>query len=919
MPVKIFLSTVSDEFGVYRDGVRSDLTSHNVEVKIQEDFENLGGGTLDDLDVYISKCNAVIHLVGDMTGSPPSDTERLALLRKYPDLLERCPQLEAATSVGVGVTYTQWEAWLAIYHAKTLQVAVPADGAARGSKHAPTNASKHAQAAHLERLKASGRWPRPPFKSPEDLANQVWRTIPELIALGMREHPRRPRNLPFASLGSLFKGREKIMTELHAALQSSPVAVAGKALHGLGGVGKTRLAIEYAHAHAEDYTALLFLAADTPEKLFASLAALAGSEILDLPEKDVTQDSVKIAAALKWFDAHPGWLTILDNVDDAKAAEAAEALLGRLAGGHVLITGRHPNFSPAVETLELDVLALEHAVAFLLERAKKRAKTPDDESLARELATELGNLALGLAQAAAYIDTQRIDFARYLALWRESREKVLNWFDKRLVSYNHDVGLAATWATSVEKLTPQGLRLLELCAFLDPAPIPRGLLDVPNGEEPFDADEALADLFAYSLATPAKIETGKTATPGFTVHRLVQDFARRRMDEAHRREMLQAALEWLDSAFVGEPNDARSWQVLDPLAPHALAIMGIADAAQITEPTGRLMNSLGILQSAKARLQEAEPLYRRALAIGAAIYRPDDPKVAAVLNNLAELLCATDQIAEAEQLLRRSLGIYEANYGADHSMVAASLNNFAELLSATNRFDEAEPLYRRALAIDEGSYGPGHPNVASDLNNLAQLLCATSRLAEAEPLCRRALAIFEESYGPDHPMVAIGLGNLADLLCATNRFAEAEPLSRRALAIARANHAPDHPNVATFLNNLAQTLYKMGQLVEAELLFRSALVIFEASYGAEHTAVASGLNNLANLLCATGRVGQAEPLSRQHLEIFLAFNAQAGHEHPNWRDALNSYCRILLAAGRDEAQARGEIAALLAKHGMSLA
>jgi tetratricopeptide (TPR) repeat protein len=919
MHVKIFLSTVSDEFGVYRDRVRSDLNRPNVEVTIQEDFENLGNKTLDKLDAYIAQCDAVVHLVGVMTGSEPSETELRALLRKYPALGESLPELGAALAAGEPITYTQWEAWLCAYHEKILIVAVAAKTAKRGPNYAPTEAAQLRQARHLARLKGSGLWPNPQtFDTPEDLANQVRKTaILDLLAKAQAGAPaRQPRNLPFTSLGSLFKGREKIMAELRAALQGHrAAAVAGKALHGLGGVGKTRLAIEYAWRHEPDYCALLFLAADTPEKLNASLAALAGPDILDLPERDAPQDSVKIPATLKWLDEHRGWLMILDNVDDASAAEATEALVARLSGGHVLITGRYPHFSGGVETLELDALALEDAVNFLLERSKKRAKTPDDEKLARELANELGCLALGLSQAAAYIDTQRISFARYLELWRKTREKVLNWFDPRLVSYNHDVGLAATWATSVEKLTAQGLWLLRLCAFLDPAPIPKSFVEaLPD----LSADDALAHLYSYSLATPATIEAGKMQADGFAVHRLVQDFARRMMGEEERREALQAALDWVGAAFVGEPWDVRSWSILDPLAPHARAVATLGDEAQITAPTVQLINELGLLLACKARHCEAEPLYRRALVIFEASNGPDHPVVAHILNNLANSLQATNRIAEAEPLYRRVVAILGNQEGGPFPNFGTALNNLAELLRATNRLSEAEPLFRRALAIYEACYGPDHPNVAFPLNNLANLLLAANRLTEAEPLYRRALVIREACYGPDHPLVANILNDLAALLRNTKRPMEAETLHRRALAIDEASYGPDHPNVAIRLNNLALLLKETNRLSEAEPLFRRALAIDEACYGPDHPLAAIRLNNLANLLGVTNRISEAKLLSCRHLEILLAFTAQTGHQHPELRLGLNNYFQILLEAGGEEAHAHAEIDALLEKYGVAL-
>ncbi len=110
MSVKVFLSTVSDEFRPYRDQLRADLTRHNVEVKVQEDFKNLGCDTLDKLDVYIAHCDAVVHLVGDMSGSEPGDREQRALLAKYCDLADQLPPLGEVLKHGVGVSYTQWEA-----------------------------------------------------------------------------------------------------------------------------------------------------------------------------------------------------------------------------------------------------------------------------------------------------------------------------------------------------------------------------------------------------------------------------------------------------------------------------------------------------------------------------------------------------------------------------------------------------------------------------------------------------------------------------------------------------------------------------------------------------------------------------------------------------------------------------------------
>ena len=170
---KIFLSTVSDEFRAYRDQLRSDLTRPNVEVKVQEDFKDQGGDTLDKLDVYIAGCDAVVHLAGDMTGSAPGESALRALRAKYPDLADKLPPLGEALQSGAGVSYTQWEAWLALYHGNPLFIAKAAETAERGPNHMPTDASRAAQAAHLERLKAMDRYPGCTFASPDNLAKHI--------------------------------------------------------------------------------------------------------------------------------------------------------------------------------------------------------------------------------------------------------------------------------------------------------------------------------------------------------------------------------------------------------------------------------------------------------------------------------------------------------------------------------------------------------------------------------------------------------------------------------------------------------------------------------------------------------------------------------------------------------------------------
>jgi hypothetical protein len=152
MSVRIFLSAVSDEFADYREQLRDDLTRQNVEVKMQENFRDLGTATLDKLNTYIKACDAVVHLVGEMTGAMAKEASTTVMLEKNRGLADELPPLRELIPKRVDISYTQWEAWLALYHIKLLLIAKAHPRARRGPHYKPTTASRAAQRAHLEQL-----------------------------------------------------------------------------------------------------------------------------------------------------------------------------------------------------------------------------------------------------------------------------------------------------------------------------------------------------------------------------------------------------------------------------------------------------------------------------------------------------------------------------------------------------------------------------------------------------------------------------------------------------------------------------------------------------------------------------------------------------------------------------------------------
>jgi tetratricopeptide (TPR) repeat protein len=690
-----------------------------------------------------------------------------------------------------------------------------------------------------------------------------------------------------------FTGREDLLQQVRGTLQECRRV----ALSGLGGVGKTQVALEYAYRHSDAYDQVFWIRAETESMITSDFVEIA--DLLEFPERSTTEEQRVVAAVRRWLETHERWLLIADNLDEPRLLRT---FLPCVVNGHLLVTSRAQVLSMLGITNPMPVreLSPDEALRFLLARTGRNDADPSERAAAQTLGQELGYLPLALEQAAAYIHDNGSRFDNYVKSYRKRRLALLA---RGVQADDPTKSVTTTWQIAFDRIgaTPASADLLRASAFLSPDRIPLELVmegatelgpaiaqALPDREDELALDALLAPLTRYSLIWR------EPASHSYGLHRLVQEVTRDTMDGETRRTWVERVVPAVNRAFPVV--EYASWTQCERLLAHAQAAAQLVESYDLaSEPAARLLYQSARYLHERARYAEAEPLYRRARAIDEANYGPDHPEIARTLNNLAELLRTTNRLAEAELLVRRALAIDEASYGPDHPEVARALNTLARLLQDTNRLGEAEPLMRWALAIDEASYGPDHPNVAIDLNNLAWLLKTTNRVAEAEPLVRQALAIDEASYGPDHPNVARELNDLGELLRETNRLAEAEPLYRRALKIREKALSPDHPTVAACLNNLALLLQAGNRLTDAEPLMRRALAINEASYGPDHPEVAKELNNIAVLLYAMNRLAEAEPLYRRALEIRQKALVP---DHPDIAASLNNLAEFLRTTNR---------------------
>ncbi|MDQ3919080.1 MAG: FxSxx-COOH system tetratricopeptide repeat protein [Acidobacteriota bacterium] len=697
-----------------------------------------------------------------------------------------------------------------------------------------------------------------------------------------------PRN-PF------FTGRTEVLDELHQKL-----AAGGKAaLSGMGGIGKTQTAVEYAYRRRGEYKAVLWAKADTEDSLKADFAAIAAK--LDLPEKGETDRDVVIAAVKRWLEENADWLLILDNADDL---EIASDLLRREWGGHILLTTR-AYATGSVSRVEIREMTAEEGTLFLLRRAKLievegalESAGEAEQALAAEITREVGGLPLALDQAGAFIEGMQSSLAEYLELYlREGA--ALRAARGGVISDHEPVTITFSLAfRQMEAESAAAADMLRVCAFLAPDAIPEEIFS----EGAAELGENLARVAGGGINLVKVIgEAGKFSlirrnvrSGTIEIHRLVQQVIKDEMRPEERRVWAERVVRGVNSAFP--EIEHKNWPLCEKLLPHGQEAARLIDDYELeSDEAARLLNQVGYYCVERAQYAGAEQLFARSLAIRERSLGPDHPDVATGLNNLASLYDSLGRYAEAEPLYMRSLAIREKSLGPDHPRLALSLNNLAYLYNRQGRYVESEPLLARALSINEKALGPDHPSVATGLNNLASLYDSLGRYAEAEPLFARALSIDEKALGPDHPDVATDFNNLASLYENQGRYEEAEQLSARSLAIREKSLGPDHPDVAVSLNNLASLYNKQGRYAEAEPLYVRALGIFKKVLEPDHPDVAVSLNNLASLYNRQGRYAEAEPLYLRSLAIR---ERVFGPDHPSVGTGLNNLATFYAAQGK---------------------
>ena len=706
-------------------------------------------------------------------------------------------------------------------------------------------------------------------------------------------------NVPYRR-NPFFTGREEILAHLYAALRSSKAAALTQtqAISGLGGIGKTQIAVEYAYRYCDHYKAIFWINASTRDALSADFVKLA--VLLDLPEQQEQDQDIVARAVKRWLTTHNRWLLILDNVDNL---EMIVDFLPVHGTGDVLLTTRLQALGTVAQSIEVEKMGQEEGVTFLLRRTKVIAPgaslyqaAKESQAQAAEIFFALDGLPLALDQAGAYIEETRCGLSQYLDLYGTRRKELL--LRRGRLPVDHPEPVAATWSLSfqqVEQESAAAADLLRLLAFLDPETIPEEIITLGAAEpspalgmvasDPLAVDTIFELLLRYSLIRR------NPEVKFLSIHRLVQAVLKDGMDRDTQRLWAEWATRAVNRAFPDV--ELQTWEKCQRCIPHVyICVTYIEEYALAFPEAARLLNEAASYLVARARYQQAELLLLRALAVRQQILEANHPDTARTLNDLGEVYRKQGKYQEAETRLQEALAIRRQALGEAHPDVAQTLHNLANLYRARGAYVKAEPFYLQALHIRETTVGVDPSPIAQSYYGLAKLYHSQEKYQQAEKLCKQALHIQEQRLGGNHPLIASTLNMLAKIYQGQNKLDQAKEMNLRALSIRESTSGEDHPQVATIINNLVEIYHAEGRYREAEPLIARSLKIHEQSLGPEHPYMAYSLSNLAENFFLQGGYVQAE----SHYKKALAIREQyLGYDHPRTASTYYDLARLYSA------------------------
>ncbi|KAL6714253.1 hypothetical protein ACLMJK_007676 [Lecanora helva] len=713
-------------------------------------------------------------------------------------------------------------------------------------------------------------------------------------------------------------------------------------LHGLGGIGKTQLAVEFARTYHRRFSAVFWLDGRSEESLKRSVAScasrIAAGQISQASRSYATGGSDDLNAVITevmgWL-AQPDnteWLLIIDNVDreynsyrpDPDAYDVKRYFSGADHGA-VLVTTRLATLEQLGASQQLGKVNKNQAAAIFQSWYKKQY----DPAYGERLLRMLDGLPLAIAQAGAYLQQSGVGIERYIKFydkqWKDLMKPQTSTHTPLKDYQNGSVG--TTWIISynaVRETDENTANLLLLWALLDNRDLWHGLFstackksslatrilsrwigNIANNELNFS--NAMLLLRNYSLIEDVEVLASYATHP--VVHRWMRYF----QSDDRRLELAQLAV--VIVGWAVPDSSSREYSTMQRrLLPHAQICSRWVlegeigrgsrscdtdemdlDGTEEKEATLDAVHLLGLLYADQGKLAEAEKMYERALDGKEKVLGPEHTSTLQTVNNLGNLYADQGKLAEAEKMYERALDGKEKVLGPEHISILNTVNNLGNLYANQGKLAEAEKMYERALDGKEKALGPEHTSTLDTVNNLGNLYKNQGKLAEAEKMYERALDGREKALGPEHISTLQTVNNLGNLYADQGKLAEAEKMYERALDGREKALGPEHISTLDTVNNLGNLYADQGKLAEAEKMYERALDGREKALGPEHTSTLQTVNNLGLLYANQGKLAEAEKMYERALD---GYEKALGPEHISTLQTVNNLGNLYADQGK---------------------
>jgi tetratricopeptide (TPR) repeat protein len=612
-----------------------------------------------------------------------------------------------------------------------------------------------------------------------------------------------------------FVGRKELLRQIENHLNKESIPVILTALDGLGGVGKTQLALGFVWQHHKGYNGVAWFNAESQERLTEDYIRL-GLELNIIHRND--KDAIEKRALLvkSWLEVskRAGWLLVYDNAPNYKA-------IGELLptkGGKVLVTSRYAKGWPQ-DNIQVNVFTPSESRTYIEKTLGGKAL---DTKQVNQLAKTLGHLPLALAQACAYIQKNPVGIARYLELYETRKEELLS--DKILTDQTLKPDFIRaivyiTWDITIEAIHKESIladKLLAICAYLNSNDIPNLLLKTfsnnsennPNNEI-FEA--ALGTLNSYSMLFIN--EQSSSAS----IHRLVQEVILLKAEAGERLKNIVALLKLFQECFPYHGQAHDDYTKKRQLLPHLEAFLSNLDSWQKTAilelkkyiEEDCLENVLFLMYDGYNDLgnwQKAREMLERTLTIKEFRYGHGHPSTLTTRNDMAGVLSEQGKYDEALQAYQEVFDIRKGELGPEHLDTLTTRNNMAGVLSKQGKYEEALQAYQEVFDKRKDLLGPEHPSTLTTRNNMAGVLSYQGKYEEALQAYQEVFDKRKDLLGPEHPDTLTTRDNMAVVLSIQGKYEEALQAHQEVFDKTKDLLGPEHPSTLTTRNNMAVVL-----------------------------------------------------------------------------------------------------------------